>query len=907
MADTLKIIRSLEQVSTGYTVFERDQVLTEQQLNGLSSYLDDQSRLTRVELLGVGIVGGLNVKLEGSKVKVSKGVGITTDGDLLVRTVDSTFDRIKPYDKTAPVYLPFYTSAETMMEVFELVREGESDVRAQAMTTLPGALADRVVVMLMESYEKDPDLCSGTDCDNLGKDALHTPRLLLVSRDNAKLLLTQVATYSKAALTLSEIVADRPQLAGSITNMAALATLYRNASSNIHTNLMNNIGQLYTKLPVLLGEVMNGNPTVGWVNRLVTLKNTFAAQDAGIQYYYDFLKDVAETWNSLVEHAFYDRSVLCPDITAFPKHLVLGDLSNPGQLRTELYPSPLISNATEVRDYVRFLMRKLNTLIQTFQVPADTAISITPSRSELFPLEDRAIPFYYAFKGELPIHSVWNFALSQRTAHNRNFGYRAAQYGGSVRALNPLNYQIGAFDFFRIEGHIGQNIDTVMNALEAQIINRNLPFTVCSILLHTDRAKLKRLPKIRYNDLHRIHKLVRSELDSEMVRADVFSKEYKQRIKSAALNGQIPNDTAKLTRADTYDATITDATAKSRQALSKKRYSEFKADATWSTQHDTAIKTAGTFKQDFGDVSRTDYVTAFDTAIVSNHKNWLDWLDILISDKDTKANDRFLFTQFLKSHSGLEHAGGVLRGGTFVVAYDESAKVIADFMLPYRWVEEVEDEPEEPTFTYTPPTSIKEGFVMVKPIEWQFETLKGGIRNEWMREIDVQYKYMNFFQENIEILGKVGDIRAGYTGMTANYRDIVAGIDDKMANYYASNIASASQQHERILELLQDTETPLAARNKLRKEQEEIEQQIARSVNEATQYVAESNMNLTKGGNGERTMSVVTQGISRVSSATAKKTMGEGFKAAQQKAVQAGQLSKGNAIEQIAQAYNLRG
>src|SRR5262249_2629914 len=89
MPDLPKIIRSLEQVATGYTVFEPNQVLSDTQLNGLTSYLDDQDRLTRVELLGVGIVGGLRVRLDGNRVRVGHGVGVPTDGDLLLLADDA--------------------------------------------------------------------------------------------------------------------------------------------------------------------------------------------------------------------------------------------------------------------------------------------------------------------------------------------------------------------------------------------------------------------------------------------------------------------------------------------------------------------------------------------------------------------------------------------------------------------------------------------------------------------------------------------------------------------------------------------------------------------------------------------------------------------------------------------------
>ena len=79
MTDTF---RNLDRIESGYTVFEKDQVLTPGQLNGVSSYLDDQERLSRVALLGVGIGCGLWPLLQGNRVRLSHGVGTTTDGDV---------------------------------------------------------------------------------------------------------------------------------------------------------------------------------------------------------------------------------------------------------------------------------------------------------------------------------------------------------------------------------------------------------------------------------------------------------------------------------------------------------------------------------------------------------------------------------------------------------------------------------------------------------------------------------------------------------------------------------------------------------------------------------------------------------------------------------------------------------
>src|SRR5262245_11882007 len=99
---------SLATITTGYSIFEKDQVLTHEQLNSVADYFDDQTRLTRIKLLGVGIVCGLRVSAQGSTIKVTQGAGVTTDGDLLYLAKDTVFDKFKLYDESNPKYAPFF-------------------------------------------------------------------------------------------------------------------------------------------------------------------------------------------------------------------------------------------------------------------------------------------------------------------------------------------------------------------------------------------------------------------------------------------------------------------------------------------------------------------------------------------------------------------------------------------------------------------------------------------------------------------------------------------------------------------------------------------------------------------------------------------------------------------------------
>ena len=223
----LQLVRSLEAIATGYSVFEKDQVLTHDQLNSVSQFLEDQDRLSRVFLLGIGIVCGLRVRLQGAVISVSKGVGVSTDGDILFLGEDSRFDQFKAYDETAPVYPPFY-DGDTMLPVYELLRVGSEDPQAQLLSqftaTTGQTLTNMVAVFLMESYVKDEDICTGTDCDNLGKDSIHSGKLLLIRRSDVSRLLEQLNTLDGSARALNEVVIDRPIIGAGIITTAQLAT-----------------------------------------------------------------------------------------------------------------------------------------------------------------------------------------------------------------------------------------------------------------------------------------------------------------------------------------------------------------------------------------------------------------------------------------------------------------------------------------------------------------------------------------------------------------------------------------------------------------------------------------------------------------------------------------------------------
>ena len=235
MAQIIEVLKSLDILSDSYSVFEKDQVLTHDHLNSIADYCDDQIRLTRVKLLGVGILCGLRLTSQGDKLTISKGVGVSTDGDLLFLGADKTYESFKKYDDSRPKYPPFYAQ-ETMIDAYELLPKGEATPLAE-FTNDEKDLRDMAALLFMESYDKDDDLCTATDCDNLGKHRCHTLRALLVDKANVRRLQASEDNPLEAALRLKPVAVARPLMAASIASEAALAERYREACKNINRQL----------------------------------------------------------------------------------------------------------------------------------------------------------------------------------------------------------------------------------------------------------------------------------------------------------------------------------------------------------------------------------------------------------------------------------------------------------------------------------------------------------------------------------------------------------------------------------------------------------------------------------------------------------------------------------------------
>jgi hypothetical protein len=886
----MDILTSLAEISTQYSVFEENQVLTHEQLNSVARYLDDQSRLSRVKLLGVGIACGLRVSVAGSAVKVSRGVGVTTDGDLLYCDNDTVFDKFKLYDASNPKYPPFYLEND-MIAVYEFVRQGETDARAALLSQFNAqtgrTLGTMVAVLFMESFEKDSDLCTDTDCDNLGRDCIHAPKLLLVDQTSVGLLQTVMATPHQAFSALKPIVPDRPLIPSSLTSLSQLAQHYRTTCDVLHQKLMAELPKVVQHGAAFLADLFPSDPFTQWSTSLSAANTTFGSSDSGIQYYYDFLKDVVETYNQFRDLLFGDTTWCCPRLDAFPKHLLLGGLapgSDPAENRTGFYPSPLASRTAEQLGHARFLARKLHTLIQTFQPPASTAaVRITPSLSEEHPLEERAIPYYYQVNTADPIQQSWNYRLHQRGMDAHNYSYNAGAYRAQGGAASPLASQIGRFPFFRIEGHLGQNVAAVLSNLEQQIKEYNLPFVLRSVMLGTNHTEVVKRPGIRYTDLHRFHYLLRQDAFHQLDEVRQFSDNFKEQVdKAVAGNIVSPDDSDGPPVSDIAAQKSSVVRAKANDVRDKlnRSYTLYQADTSWQDDLNVTMMAAGEFKYNLGKVVKTEFSTPFDSLISNTHTRWLQWLDQIIKRKDASEDGKLLFSSFIDQHPGMEHFAGVTRGGTFVLVYDGSKRVVADFMLPYACCEATEEEPEEPALPQPglkPPWNLGNGIKVLpsrdKFVLGKLDVFKSGLEETWKQKLDIQKDYLNVLKDSVTVIADVYGSRVKGAVEGA----VTATFTDSELNQKVNDARTKHQVLNYLVEKASQPEVTEEKRKVYEEQAKEVEGDLANAISETAKYIDTSGKEVSVGSEGMAAMMEMDKGLAAIKDSQALKTVENTF------------------------------
>jgi hypothetical protein len=668
----------LNNITTQYRKFNANQALTEGQLNEFIDYFEDQDRLSRTMLSGVGIACGFKTMLATVNgrvlnevdvnqqplvfdyITIAQGAGVTTDGDLINlqdkiygtkevsigQTSEIGDYKFYKYYRTFvdKAGYPHFVKNNVQMPLLELLKQDEYDMLISKGASAAdfkdvntiNDFSDKIAILYLESYSNDESPCEDADCENNGAEQVADLKVLLAKRSDIDAYIVNDKIYDlhndyeELYNRIKDIEVPRVILNAGITTEQALRLKFQSAiqTPQIITDLSKDFEDIAKTFGVNTGL---GGPTI--FSKLTQLLDT--SYDDNYQYRYDLLKDLVDTYNEIRGLILHLKSVCCPGIASFPKHLMLGNVGaslNLGEYtpyRHGFYNSPITTDADENKEKLLLLANRFVQKIKDFQ-PFNGPIKITPSNIGVA-LAEKAIPFYYNVNQSLL--QKWNFNKTQAGKETYNLSYHTGSLSTTDFVQNPLLYNIDDFDFYRIEGHLRIPYKTALENINDLKSKFGLAFDVVPLVL-----------------------------------------------KKGKISSPVANPTAVL---ETSAISIKDLRSK---LVSISKDVSNKAIDTRATLQNISVLDKQL--QLLNQVELAQSVSGVSLIKQNTRK------DDIVAE---------LLSEFLDRNSGLEHFSGVPKGGTFYLIYEseDNNEVIADFATPYLCCSK-----KDPVFLVMPATKL---------------------------------------------------------------------------------------------------------------------------------------------------------------------------------------------------------
>lgn len=547
-----------------YPVFQANQVLTSGHLNDLFDYLDEQTRLTRANLIGIGIVCGLEIKLDtssGTSIRLSRGCGVTSMGYLIIEPEDVHLVAYREYKLPPDVDYPNFKKdngpdkEKTQYPMWELFEKGEANTTL--LNAPAGFLDNKAVVLFLELKKEGLRNCSPNNCDDKGAEVTITVRRLLVQMDDLDQIIaaanglgtgltsTDLANALSAELKLPDIHVPRFDVpnsnpATSEDVYAAFLNVFRSAGLAKATGQA--LSAAYNAFKPLLASSYSADPFADFPSHFGFLDTapTSATQVRFLQYYLDLFEDLLHAYDEFRWHGMELICACCPPDGIFPRHLMLGLLhpessANPAQYRETFRPSPAVGNCAADSNTVLQLFRRLVEMAEQFTnsptlpkanpgAHLDPQIRITPSALGDVQLDKKAIPFYFQQDGTPPLYQLWSPEKTLRGRANQNLSYRYDDYSPTAPAFvrDPLHYDLERYNFLRIEGHLGKAYTGVLTTLLSLKSQYRLPIDIIALRTgeYDDKQKLDPTQyPAQFQDLETLYDSLREELLSSLAEA----------------------------------------------------------------------------------------------------------------------------------------------------------------------------------------------------------------------------------------------------------------------------------------------------------------------------------------------------------------------------------------------------
>ncbi len=523
-----------------YPQFESNQVLTSTHLNELRRYLDEQIRLTRAQLNGVGIACGLTFEIadDQQSVRVYEGFGVSSEGYLICLKGEfppensnhaspggfSDYIKCRTYkdpssdlywstgSEAAPVDMPILELL-TKVDAEQLVLDG-TDIKDIHDIT-PSDFSNKVLVLYLEQNDIALKTCAGKDCDNKGSKRYLTARLLLIDREaRAEINKSNPAEIVMTGLDGMLIRQPFPIPIGvprlirglegvttlqKITTYSEIADGYAASIAVVQNNLADAIEDAFEAYAPFLGLTERG------ISRIGDLRG-FNFPPSHVQYGHDLLKDIARGLNEFTLAAYELKRDCCNDSYNFPRHLMLGTAirdSNTNNFYHDKYRNYFVNFAmTADQDrrlrMTQLLFQRIILQIKAFirtppnNLAADSSARMVPSMEDAYPVGKGTIPDYYRSGQIKDLQFVWDPEKTINGQEGLVLSFNLQTAFPHFALKPPFGYDIDRYPFLRVQNMIGLNVKTAEAALRKSMVQNNLPFQVVSVMLgdQTDRESI---------------------------------------------------------------------------------------------------------------------------------------------------------------------------------------------------------------------------------------------------------------------------------------------------------------------------------------------------------------------------------------------------------------------------------
>lgn len=660
-----------------YPVFEAEQVLSHKELNNIVSFLESQDRADRVALFGVGIVNGLNIKLHtNNQITIECGTAITSLG-YLIQWETTTFSHYQ----TKPIAESFYAanySEEPFLEsnlekakLYEVWKNSHlltNDSQNGNNLLQAAMLDDCLIVLALEAQLIDQKNCITTNCDDKGKRLEFNicPRLIPKQMWDSQLLKPNTAVPNIVPIPKKRFNIPPNSIIDADDIFNAFKAMHDgNYVKMIQQNIISIFDNIRYQIPINDAEIIKQD-LINLEKRYnaLTSKLVFQLQHQQIA---DWLMDIIEAYNELITLPYMANYYNCKPINHFPFHIVLGSFdTNSNLFRTPFYKKNIDADnkACDIQNLI-MLIKRLCLLINNFN-PTIKGIKITPSYLGAYNLSNKSIPYYY--NNILEIKENWMIRQPNSIVNYEPLSYHSQlnNYSTNPAIINPLEYGIDQYNFFRIEGIIGT---PYRNALEELNLLKNayhLPFEIIAVNAANLEGKEMSLEHFnsRWEDLETDYDIARKRIFNI---AEFVIKWIQKNKSSFSDNGILLSEQQIIHLEEMLDEMNSLLTEDLMEFIDN--YEDFATVFTSMNElflyHKACIqKVTKAFN-----IIAEDLIDRMDDINELFLENPFDILYTAAMDRWNALYKQYFFEHFYSRNPGLDHQNGVSVGGTYVVVY----------------------------------------------------------------------------------------------------------------------------------------------------------------------------------------------------------------------------------------------